>query len=90
MTKHLQGAPLWFTAKVRPRGEWAERAADITMSGRAGKWSEEKMIKFLSTGGKAEHPMPAYTMSVDDARAVTNYLRSLPGQKKDERKRDDD
>jgi mono/diheme cytochrome c family protein len=89
-TKHLQGAPTWFTPKIRPRGEWATRAQDITMSGRAGLWSEAKMIKFLSTGAKADNPMPAYTMSVDDARAVTAYLRSLPGRKKDAKKCDDD
>jgi mono/diheme cytochrome c family protein len=85
MAKHLQGAPTWYTPKVKPK-DFVDRTTDITMSGRAGLWSEAKMIKFLSTGGKAEPPMPAYNMSADDARAVTAYLRSLPGRKKDAKK----
>jgi RNA polymerase sigma factor (sigma-70 family) len=78
-TRHLQGAPLWFKPKVKSRGDWEDEAPDITASGRAGKWPEEKMIKFLSTGAESESPMPAYKLSLDDARAVTAYLRSLPG-----------
>ena len=33
-------------------------------------------------GEKVDMPMPAYRMTVDDAKAVTAYLRSLPGKKK--------
>jgi mono/diheme cytochrome c family protein len=90
-TRALQGAPIWFTPKVKPR-EWEGKAPDLTRSGKAGKWSEAKMIKYLTTGGKGEKPeppMPAYHLSQDDARAVTAYLRSLPGAKR-ERKRDKD
>ena len=89
MSKHLQGAPIWFVPKIRPKGELADRANDITMSGRAGTWSEAKMVKFLSTGGKADFPMPRYYMTVEDASAVAAYLRSLPGRKTEAKKRDD-
>jgi mono/diheme cytochrome c family protein len=87
----LQGAPVWFTPNVR-RGKWERRAPDITASGKAGKWSQAKMTTFFSTGKKADAPMPAYKLSMDDARAVTAYLRSLPGRKKQGRrgKTDDD
>lgn len=80
MSRHLQGAEIWFTPKPKPRGSWEDEAPDITASGVAGKWTEEKMIKFLSTGEKSEPPMPAYKLSVEDARGVTAYLRSLPGK----------
>ena len=91
LSRPLQGADLWFTPKVKGE-EWEGHAPDITRSGKAGKWSEAKMIKYLTTGGKGEKPeppMPAYHLSQDDARAVTAYLRSLPGAKR-ERKRDKD
>lgn len=80
MTRHLQGAHMPYTPKVR-RGEWEDEAPDITPSGKAGKWTAERMIKFLSTGQETEPPMPAYKMTAEDARAVTVYLRSLPGRK---------
>jgi mono/diheme cytochrome c family protein len=88
MSRHLQGAKMWFTPKVKPRGEWEDHAPDITASGRAGRWAEAKMVKYLSTGQQSDPPMPAYRFTVDDARAVTAYLRSLAGRKKG--KRDDD
>jgi mono/diheme cytochrome c family protein len=77
----LQGAPIWFTPKNKPR-EWEDRAPDITARGKAGKWSEDKMIRFFATGKKTDAPMPVYKLSEEDARAVTSYLRSLPGKKK--------
>jgi mono/diheme cytochrome c family protein len=79
--KHLQGGPLWFTSKINFK-KWETKVPDITSSGVAGKWSEERLVKFLSTGEKVDMPMPAYRMAVDDAKAVTAYLRSLPGKKK--------
>ena len=85
----LQGASLW----IRParRGvEWEDKAPDITASGKAGDWSEEKMIRFFSTGKKSDPPMPAYKLTAEDARAVTAYLRSLPGKGKAGKKKDDD
>ncbi len=81
MTKLLQGAPTWFTPKIKPKGKWDERAQDLTMSGLAKQWGEERLVKFLSTGQKANNPMPAYNLAVDDAKAVVAYLRSLPGKK---------
>ena len=40
-------------------------------------------MKFLQTarnprGGKAGPPMPAYTVSAEDAEAIAAYLKSLP------------
>jgi RNA polymerase sigma factor (sigma-70 family) len=80
MSRHLQGAAIWFAPKPKSRGDWEEEAPDITASGQASKWSEERMIKFLSSGEESDPPMPAYRLSVEDARAVTAYLRSLPGK----------
>jgi len=89
-TRLLQGGPMPFAPRVKA-GEWEDRAPDITPSGKAGSWSEAKMVKFLSTGGKSDPPMPAYHLTEDDAKAVTAYLRSLPGKKggdkKDDKKR---
>jgi mono/diheme cytochrome c family protein len=80
-TKHLQGAPTWFTTTIKFK-KWEVKVPDITASGFATKWDEAKMVTFLSTGGKADMPMPAYKLTVEDAKAVTAYLRSLPGTKK--------
>jgi mono/diheme cytochrome c family protein len=80
-SKHLQGAPTWFTSKIMFK-KWHNTAPDITASGVATKWNEERMVKFLSTGVQADMPMPAYRLTVDDAKSVTAYLRSLPGSKK--------
>jgi mono/diheme cytochrome c family protein len=95
MTRHLQGAKMWFRPTVRV-GEFEDEAPNITMTGKAGKWSEEKMIKFM-TSGHSDPPMPAYKLTEDDARAVTAYLRSLAGvggnrERKGEKKKvkDDD
>jgi mono/diheme cytochrome c family protein len=88
MTRHLQGAPMWFKPTNRA-GEFEDKAPDITMSGKTGKWNEDKMIKFLSTGAKSDPPMPAYKLTVEDARAMTAYLRSLPGKKGGARRNDD-
>jgi mono/diheme cytochrome c family protein len=82
-SRHLQGTSL----PVRPKKEtknWADESPDITSKGLAGKWSEEQMIKFLSTGidpdgKKAQVPMPAFRLNAGDARAVAVYLKSLGG-----------
>ncbi len=81
LTRHLQGANMWFTPNIKGRGGWENRAPDITASGRGGRWTEARMIKFLSTGQQSDPPMPAYRLTADDARAVTAYLRSLSGRK---------
>jgi mono/diheme cytochrome c family protein len=96
LARHLQGAKMWFRPTVRV-GEFEDHAPDITLAGLAGKWAEEKMVKLL-TAGKSDPPMPAYRLTGEDARAMTAYLRSLPGggnrepDKRGERnkKRDDD
>jgi RNA polymerase sigma factor (sigma-70 family) len=82
LAHHLQGADIWFTPKVKFKGEWEKRASDITASGKASKWSEEKLIQFLSTGPKTEPPMPSFKLTQVDAQAVAAYLRSLPGKMK--------
>jgi mono/diheme cytochrome c family protein len=103
-TRHLQGSAIWFTSKIKFE-EWESYAPNIIRSGRAGKWTEDRMIKYLTTGlndegEKPEPPMPSYKMSADDARAVTAYLRSLKvgkenkaekkGEKKKGKKKDGD
>jgi mono/diheme cytochrome c family protein len=79
-TRHLQGAPVWFKPTKIKFKKWEDTAPDLTPSGLASKWSEEKLVKFLSTGGQADAPMPAFKLTADDARAVVAYLQSLPGK----------
>jgi mono/diheme cytochrome c family protein len=74
---------------IKPKKEtkdWVDRSPDITRSGLAGKWKEEDLVKFLTTGkdpdGKtARAPMPAFRLTPQDACAVALYLKSLPGKK---------
>jgi mono/diheme cytochrome c family protein len=80
-SKHLQGGPTWITSKIAFK-KWHKTTPDITASGLATKWTEERLVKFLSTGEQADMPMPAYRLTKEDATAVTAYLRSLPGKKK--------
>ncbi len=76
----LQGAPIWIRPVIKS-DEWAERTPDLTASGKAGKWKEEKMVKLLTRGShEANPPMPSFSMTAEDARAVYAYLRSLPGR----------
>jgi hypothetical protein len=85
---------MWFRPTVR-FGEFEDKAPNITFSGKAGKWSEKKMVKFL-TSGRSDPPMPAYRLTEEDARAITAYLRSLTGggnrkrEKRSERDREND
>ena len=80
-TRHLQGAPIWFKPTNAKFEKWEDTAPNITASGLATKWSEEKLVKLLtSTGVEADAPMPAFKLTVDDARAVVLYLKSLPGK----------
>jgi mono/diheme cytochrome c family protein len=86
----LQGAVLPIKPK-EPTDQWAGKSPDITHSGLAGMWSEAEMVKFLTTGKNPEGegptpPMPVFHLRPEDARAVTAYLRSLPGKKGPERK----
>jgi mono/diheme cytochrome c family protein len=82
-TKWLKGAPLDF----KPVGDipkWHATTPDITSTSRLWeRWGMDGMVKFLETGknprgGAADPPMPAYTMSHEDAVAVAAYLKSLP------------
>jgi len=79
LSRPLQGADLWFTPKVKGE-EWEGHAPDITRSGKAGKWSEAKMVRLLTTGKESDPPMPAYHLTEEDARAMFAYLSSLPGK----------
>ena len=84
--RHLQGAEMWFAPKIRGQ-EWEGHAPDITRSGKAGKWTEAKMVRLLSTGKESDPPMPAYRLTEDDARAVFAYLASLPGKSRGDAKK---
>ena len=78
----LKGTTLDF-APVSPVPGWHAKSPDITStSGLWARWTEAGMVKFLETGknprgNKADPPMPAYTLSHDDAVAVMTYLKSL-------------
>jgi hypothetical protein len=77
---------MWFRPTVRV-GEFEDRAPNITFSGKAGKWSEEKMVKFM-TSGHSDPPMPDYKLTAEDAQSVAAYLRSLPGAGKRDQEKD--
>jgi hypothetical protein len=84
-TRHLQGGPLTIKP-AKETGHWADKAPNITRGGLAGKWTEAQLVKLLMTGenpeGENPHPpMPAYRMQEKDARAIAQYLKSLPGKK---------
>ncbi|MEO8360285.1 MAG: c-type cytochrome [Vicinamibacteria bacterium] len=63
--------------------DWHQKAPDITSTSKLWeRWKVEGFSKFLQTaknprGGTAGPPMPAYTMSAEDADAITAYLKSL-------------
>jgi mono/diheme cytochrome c family protein len=85
LSRRLQGAPLRIVPKEKTKN-WASKAPDLTPSGVAGTWSEAELIKFLTTGRNLDEekptpPMPAFRLKERDARAVTLYLKSLPGKK---------
>lgn len=82
--KWLRGTELPIKPKKETKN-WADEAPDITASGLAGKWGEQGLVKFLTTGidptgNKARPPMPAFRLNSDDARAVAAYLHSLSGK----------
>jgi mono/diheme cytochrome c family protein len=99
LTRSLEGAPIPFTPRSKPK-EWEDHAPNITAGGKPGKWGEQKLIRYLTTGvngegEKASAPMPAYNLSPEDAKAVTAYLLSLNGDnkgaaKKHDQEREDD
>jgi mono/diheme cytochrome c family protein len=82
-TKWLKGGMLSF----KPVGEvpkWHATTPDITSTSPLWqRWGMDGMVKFFETaknprGGTADPPMPAYTLSHDDAVAIATYLKSLP------------
>jgi mono/diheme cytochrome c family protein len=82
-TRWLKGAPIGF----RPLGPvpgWAAAAPDLTATSTLWKsWGEKGLIQFFIKGaapnGKAAAPpMPQYTLTSQDARAIVEYLKTLP------------
>ncbi len=82
-TKWLKGSQLEIAPKDQIQG-WHAAAPNITSTSALWqRWGDDGMAKFLETatnprGGKAGPPMPAYTLSHEDAMAVVAYLKSLP------------
>lgn len=81
-TKWMKGATL-AGIPAKPIEDWHQKAPDITSTSRLWeRWKVEGFEKFMQTaknprGGKAGPPMPAYTLSAEDAAAMTAYLKSL-------------
>jgi mono/diheme cytochrome c family protein len=81
-SKWMKGSQLQIAPKDQIQG-WHAAAPNITStSALFQRWGDEGLVKFLETaanprGGKAGPPMPAYTLSHDDAVAIVAYLKSL-------------
>ena len=81
-SKWPKGATL-VAAPSTPIAGWHQTSPDLTSTSALWqRWGEDGVVKFLETaknprGGKAGAPMPAYTLSHDDAVAVAAYLKSL-------------
>jgi mono/diheme cytochrome c family protein len=81
-TRWLKGAPLGFKP-LGPIPGWAAVAPDLTSTSPLWKsWAEKGLLQFLIKGlapnGKpAGPPMPQYTVTDQDARAIVEYLKSL-------------
>ena len=79
----LKGTTLAFVPSGTIAG-WHQRSPDITSTSPLWqRWGQDGFAKFLETaknprGGKAGPPMPAYTLTVEDADAIAAYLKSLP------------
>ena len=82
-TKWMKGATL-VAAPSTPIQGWHQKSPDITSTSALWqRWGDAGVVGFLETaknprGGKAGAPMPAYTLSHDDADAIAAYLKSLP------------
>jgi len=81
--KWLKGAVL-NVQPIDPIKGWHKTSPDLTASGRLwqGRWGQAALVKLLSTGSgtggnPADPPMPAYKMTLDDAEAVVEYLKTL-------------
>ena len=81
--KWLKGAKLDYAPIGTIQG-WHASSPDITSTSQLfQRWGADGLTKFFETaknprGGKAGRPMPAYTMTHDDADAIVAYLKSLP------------
>ena len=79
----LKGARLGIPSVASIPG-WNPQSPDITSTSLLWqRWGADGLVTFLETtrnprSGKADPPMPAYTLSHDDAVAITAYLKSLP------------
>jgi len=82
-SKWLKGGKL-IVAPLTPIPRWHATAPDLTSTSALWqRWGDEGLTKFLETasnprGGKADVPMPAYTLKHEDAVAIVTYLKSLP------------
>jgi mono/diheme cytochrome c family protein len=80
--KLMKGSVIGFEP-LAPVPNWAGAAPDLTATSPLWKsWGEQAVKQFLVTGrtpnGKvAAPPMPTYTLSNEDARAIVDYLKSL-------------
>jgi mono/diheme cytochrome c family protein len=78
----MKGASLNYAPVAELKG-WHQKSPDITSTSALwSRWGDDGMVAFLETaknprGGVAGLPMPAYTMSHEDAVAVVAYLKSL-------------
>jgi mono/diheme cytochrome c family protein len=92
-TARVRGVPdksNWLKGSVlevkplNPVPGWATSAPDLTSSSPLWRtWGESAMVQFFTTGhtpgGKpAAPPMPSYTLTEEDSRAIVAYLKSLP------------
>src|ERR1700761_3823763 len=78
----LKGSPLGFKP-IAPVPGFATVAPDLTATSPLWKsWGQDGWVQFFITGkapdGKpAAPPMPQYTLTTQDARAIVAYLKSL-------------
>ena len=92
-TPHVTGVPdksRWLKGSLlgvqpmNPVPGWAPTAPDLTRTSSLWKsWGDQALVRFFTTGlapdGKPPAPpMPPYTLTNQDARAIVAYLKSLP------------
>lgn len=75
----FRGAPMPVRSPF-PAQQWAFTAPSI--AGLPGGWTEEDMVRLLTTGRRPDgtqplYPMPPFRMTESDAKAVAAFLRSL-------------
>ena len=75
----FRGAPMPVRSPF-PAQQWAFTAPSI--AGLPGGWTEDDMVRLLTTGRRPDgtqplYPMPPFRMTESDAKAVAAFLRSL-------------